>query len=231
MPKLSLDTEVQRRFVENITGDTPNLSRALKVYGMLVGYRFEEVIDNAFARLKPFYSEAAWQTLVQHFIARGGRAPYIWQVPDEFRRMVKKEEKRPWVNELFWYEWIEIALHKARAKRSKKRALSFDKTARLSPTVRIKHLHYPVHRRDDDSALEEAKGDFYLMLYRNPEDDEIMVTELTPFMYRVLKRLSNHPTLGDSVDEAARHFGEKPKEVREVIFPALAEMFKLHLLI
>ena len=226
------DQTILRGFTDAITGNAPAASKPLQIYEKLLRYRFEEVIDNAFERLKPFYDTPTWRGMIRELIAEGGESPYIWHLPDTFRLRLNERETRPYVHELFWFEWMDIALAKAPRTVSKEAALNPARPHRLSPTAAIRILAYPVHRREHDETLERLPpGEHPLLLFRHPHDHQVLVTEITPFMHAVLEGLDGERTLDEAILRVARAYGEEEAEVREVILPALEEMFALEILI
>jgi hypothetical protein len=226
------EQNVQRRFIDIISGrGIENASRHHKIYNRLLFYRFEEVIENAYARLKPFVDKHEWNNLITGFILHGARSPYIWQVPDEFRKYAANKIALPFAADLLWFEWIEIELMMQKPALQPDAKLRWDRPATLSPTARIKQLRYPVHQKNDDTALAKAKkGKYPLLVYLEPETNRVMFLEITPFMYKVLKRLKKGTSPKEAVKTVAAAYGEKKSDVTAIIRPVLEGFYALGIL-
>lgn len=227
------DVTIQRRFTDIISGkEIESASRHHKVYNQLLYYRFEEVIENAYFRLKALMERHEWDALIAGFIQHGAQTPYIWQLPNEFRKYAAKKLSLPFAKELMWFEWIEIELMMQKPAEQADRKLRWDHPLSLSPTARIKRLAYPVHdKRDDARLLKAEKGEFPVLVYLEMETNRVMFMEITPFMYKVLKKLKKGSAPKTAVKEVARAYGEKYGEVAEIIRPVLGEFFAMGILI
>lgn len=227
------EVTIQRRFTDIISGKRiENASRHHKVYNQLLFYRFEEVIENAYFRLKALMDRHEWNTLITGFIQHGAKSPYIWQVPDEFRKYAAKKISLPFAKELLWFEWIEIELMMQKPAEQADKKLRWDHPVSLSSTARIKRLTYPVHdKRDDKKLLKTKKGEYPVLVYLEMETNRVMFMELTPFMYKVLKKFKKGTAPKTAVKEVAKAYGEKQGEVTEIIRPVLNEFFAMGILI
>jgi len=227
------EQSVQRRFTDIISGrGIESASRHHKVYNRLLFYRFEEVIENAFARLRPLVEPHEWNSLIAGFIQHGGRSPYIWQLPNEFRKYAADKIALPFARDLLWFEWIEIELMMQKPREQQAKTLRWNRPATLSPTARIKKLAYPVHDKGSDASLPTAqKAAYPLLVYLEPETHRVMFLEITPFMYKVLKSLKKKTTPKEAVRLVAKAYGEKSGEVSEIIRPVLERFYALGILI
>lgn len=227
------EVTIQRRFTDLIGGKgIETASKQHRVYNRLLFYRFEEVIENAFFRLKALVDPHEWNSLITEFIRHGARTPYIWQLPDEFRRYAAPKISLPFAKDMLWYEWIEIELMMQKPALQTNKKLRWDHPAALSPTARIKRLRYPVYDKSDDTALAAAKkGTYPVLVYLEAGSNRVMYLAITPFMYKVLKSFKKGAIPKESVKQAAKSYGQKNKEVTEIIRPVLERFFAMGILI
>ncbi len=227
------EVTIQRRFTDIISGqDIETASRHHKIYNQLLYYRFEEVIENAYFRLKALMEKHEWNALITGFIQHGATTPYIWQLPDEFRRYAAKKLPLPFARDMLWFEWIEIELMMQKPALQQGKKLRWDHPTSLSPTARIKRLAYPVYdKQDDRKFFTVPQGDYPLLVYLEMETNRVMYQTITPFMYKVLKRIKKGTAPKKAVREVAGEYGEKYGEVAQIIRPVLNQFFAMGILI
>jgi len=232
MTDIKHEIALQRRFTDLIRGKGPDsASRRHRIYGKLLYYRFEEVIQNAFGRLKQYMSENEWRDLIRAFIKEGGDSPYIWRLPDAFRRFAAKKISLPFAKDMMWFEWIEIELLMQTPPKKTSSKPEMKARYTLSKTARAKKLAYRVFERDDDTKFRHAgKSSSYVLVYLDPYKDQVMYLEITEFMYKLLKSLKKSTSLNAALQKLSKKYGQKNSEVKAIIQPALENFVRLGIL-
>ncbi|GAC1352759.1 MAG: hypothetical protein NVS3B20_21060 [Polyangiales bacterium] len=119
----------------------------------------------------------------------------------------------PWVAELARYEWALLdtayIAEEEGAQAVRVGELSMDFPAVLTPAHRLLRLHWSVHRLTADidrSAVVEAgrgahqaREDFALCLYRDPDSHEVRALELTPLAASLLEEVARSEALAREV--------------------------------
>lgn len=233
MANMKNETAIQRRFTDIISGKQAGpQSQRHEVYGKLLYYRFEEVIHNAFDRLMQYMSDQEWHDLISGFIRHGATSPYIWRLPDEFRKFAAQKTGLPFAADMMWFEWIEIELLMQTPPKTGPKPLKTRRRYALSKTARVKKLAYRVFEKDDDRKfLKAKKTKAYILVYLDPSAERVMYLEITEFMYRLLKSLKQSPSLDAALKTLSKAYGEKSSEVREIILPALENFARLGIII
>lgn len=227
------DVTIQRRFTDLISGEeSPDASRGQLIYQKLLFRRFEEVIENAFVRLKALIDPDEWRELISGFIRHGAATPYIWQLPGEFRRYAGKHISLPFAKDLMWFEWSEIELMMQPTAPKKESLLAWDAPTALSTTARLKRLCYPVHEtKNDDRLPTMERGDYPILLYRSAYNDAVILLPLTLFMYQVFEHLEKGASPEAAVRQVAEAYGESYDDAAVIIHPVLEEFYRLGILV
>ena len=182
---------IQKRFFDLITAKEPLFKfqgNPINTYKELIHYRFKEVVLSAFPRFMPYLSEYELNDLVEAFIKTKPETPFIWQMPNEFRAFLAKNEELvsrfAFMNELLWFEWIEIEIFMRPFEKNEVSNFVWDSGLKPSDSTLISTLEYPVY---DDSRITE-KGEHFVLLYYNFETHQVHYQELTPFLHSFLQQ-------------------------------------------
>jgi len=165
-------------------------SRGQKVYAQLVQYRFEEVITKAFPLLTREVDTTLLNKAIVAFMHQGTQSPYIWEVPRYFWEFEKEHHliNLPFVDDLMWYEWIEVELMMATYAPPPKEPFSWENAWYLDESVRIRKLHYRVF----ESAFTQQSPCFFIAWF----DHTSRITcykEVAEVIYRLLELLTCKP--------------------------------------
>ena len=222
------DIKNQKIFVDKVMDKTKALKQEKKpiaLYKELVFHRFYEVLSNANPIFFSMVKEKEFDKMVKKFILYGAKTDLIWQLPNEFRRFVKKEkkwaQKMPYLSDLLWFEWIEIKLFMQDYKSLKISKLNFKKRYKCSKSTKLKQLLFKVYERDF-----ENQGEYFVLAYYDLEDLEVKYREISAFMYDFLNRI-NHGTLMEVIHSICKKYDLDKKEIKEVLKEPLEELCAL----
>lgn len=147
MPKdVNLEKDVQNRFFDILMNQEKGHENTnIGVYQSLVFTRYEEVIKNSFPLLIDNIDSKKLENLIKDFMKNTPDSPFVWSIPNDFRKFVKKAkafDKKKYLYELMYYDWIEIELYMQEYKKFKKKKFSFNDSYKLSKSSRIKAFKY-----------------------------------------------------------------------------------------
>lgn len=170
-------------------GDIPGLTPGrLPHYKRLVNNVVFGTISQAFPIAQKVLSAEEWKYMLHNFfIEHDAQTPILWQLPNEFYTYVKKQDyaaelKKPWLNELLWFEWLEIEVHMMPD--NKHPECSDEGDVLTDPLVvnmdsRLISLQYPVHLYPV-KEVESRKGNYFLAVFREQENGSVRFINLSP---------------------------------------------------
>ena len=213
--------------IANQTLPLPKKQKGLRAYQVLIYNRFHEVLSHAFPIFFETIDHDDFEKSIYEFMRYGAKTPYIWQVPNEYRKFVKAKnifKNLLFVDDLLWFEWIEIKLLMQQYKKPKSVTFDFKNAYRMGMNGVVKKLHYRVHQQDF-----QQQSDIYLLAYYDIDQERVYYREISEVMYFFLKNL-NANGLKKSIKILARLSDESIKNVRKFLKPALQELCELGIL-
>ena len=177
------------------------------------------VLDGTFERAYPIFrrvvSEEAWKKVVRDFqINHDAKETRIWMLPFEFYDFCKANNygqklNRPYLNDLLYFEWIEIEIHTMPDKvipEFKEVGDLLDDRLIINPEYKLIHLNYPVHNTSKDKLIKK-KGNYFILVYREQENLDVRFFEFSTFFALVFELIVNHNYTGrNALIEAAKQF-------------------------
>jgi len=156
-----------------------------------------------------------WDGLVNDFFSSHPcQSPQIWTMPKELWAWVANKrspllKKYPFLDELLWFEWLEIELFMMEDKTTACKPegnLKKDKLV-LNPEHHLKHFTYPVHLKNAKYITPSDKGHYFLMMHREKVTGKVNFTNLSPFLARMLEILSEKPfTFKELIEQTSTEF-------------------------
>jgi hypothetical protein len=211
---------------ENI--ELPKDEQGLKVYKSLVLHRFYEVISNGFPLFFKSIDKERFRDIVYEFMKYGAKSTVMWKMPNEFRKFVKKSKilkDIAHINDLLWFEWIEVELMMKNYKLPKQKKFSFKNEYKLNSSAVLKKLKYRVF----EEGSFEKKGEYYLIAYYDFNDYQVYYREISSLMYLFIKELDKNG-IQKAVKFIAKESGEGKKEVKEFFKETLKELVSLNII-
>lgn len=169
-------------------------------YPRLVRNVVEDFIKKDFPLFYQFIENPIWEQLITDLLKDPSfDDPKIWMMPSRFPEFVKNhhlklEARYPFISDLLEFEWIEVELfmHEDIPVNSKLEGNPLEDKIILNPVLRLFHFRFPVHRIPPSSLNTEVEGDYFLVAFRN-RDDQVYFKELTPIKAIVLDILNSQP--------------------------------------
>lgn len=191
-------------------------------YRRLVFNVIRETLENAFPLTARFLPAGEWEKLVESFFSHHPcHSAQVFRLPGEFCEYVKAQEKNltkkyPFLNDLLYFEWIEIDLHlmpdlEYPACREKGDWLR-DAVA-CNPECRLVSFQYPVHLYPPELA-KDRPGNYFLLLFREQESGDIRFINISVlFAFIIEQVVQRGATLEKILDGAAETFKITDREL------------------
>lgn len=186
--------------LEEIPGLT---SGRVQHYRRLVYNVVKNTMNQAYPITRSALDSTIWEEMVNTFFSEHTtHSPQVWKLPLEFYEYhysvdTAKHLNLPYLNDLLYFEWLEIKIHTMPD--GKIPALKVDGDLLTDPLVlnpdhQILRLEYPVHKVAVQS-LEREKGEYYLLIFREPDSGNVRFLDLSVLHSFILMRIheSNDP--------------------------------------
>ena len=173
--------EVQRAFSAYLRDPDNNPrppglpEKRLSVYRYAVYANIERSLSDNFPRIKSFYTESAWETLVRDYIVRHRSDTVCFvELPKEFLEYLENirdnAEDPPFLYELAHFEWLETLISADERKLAEYDKLSRDLLAGvpvINPLTQSLRYSYPVHELAPDNFPEtEPEQATFIIAFR-----------------------------------------------------------------
>ncbi len=167
-------------------------------YRRLVYNVVKNTMDQAYPITAASMKEEEWDSLVDTFFSNHPTtSTQIWKLPYEFYQYhfssdTANKINRPYLNDLLYFEWAEIEIHTMKDKVFEKFAVEGNPISDqlvVNPEYELIQLEYPVHLKAVQ-GIEEHKGDYYVLLYREQETGNVKFLELSVLHAYILSKIS-----------------------------------------
>jgi len=226
------DIKTQKIFLDKVIEKTKakkSEKKEIELYKELVHHRFFEVISNANPIFYSMIKKKRLQKIVTKFIQSGAKTDLIWKLPDEFRDFVKKNSKlfkdMSYIDDLLWFEWIEIKLFMKDYSSFKISFLNILEKYKISKNTKIKRLSYKVYEQEFTT-----KDEYFVLAYYDLDKEEVIYRDISAFMYEFLELIVDL-NVKDSIKKISKKYKLDIKELKSILIPALEELCSLGVLI
>lgn len=153
-----------------------------------------EVLSSICPVARSLFAREQWESLFWEYLKTAPpKSPILRELPKEVAEFFKRQDfslksEYPYLGELMEYEYAEIQVRFAPEDEEK----TPDKKIRLNPAYFLGKYQWPVHyigqRRFKVSEL--PKGQYYLLLWRDPVSLEVQFMELSPLVVALLQKIT-----------------------------------------
>jgi len=216
--------------------DALPLSReeALPQYRRLVFNVVKNTLEQAFPITQQVLTNEQWDELLfRFFLEHDCQTPQVWKLPAELcsyvmENQISEELELPWLDELLWFEWLEIEVHTMpdidAGSVSNEGSLLNDIPV-LNPEYRLEKLSYPFHLFPVKEAAEK-RGEYFVLLYREPESEKVHFMALATIHAYFIEQLSAGE---QTIEELIRDTAEKipdalPESLMQKAIPFFEEL-------
>lgn len=223
MPKNSVEKSIEKGFLNNlINQDKKVQNSAIKVYQRLVLNRFLEVIENSFPLLIKKISEESFEKSVKKFMKDTPTTPFVWQIPNDYRKFVKKNKifkNKKYLYELLYYDWVEIEIYMKEYKFKKEKSFSYKDNYTLSKSARIKNFKYDIINNEYENKREN-----FLIIYYDFTTNEVVFREINQLIFELIKNLNKKQSIGSILKELCLENEIDFEEAKKVLKEPLSEL-------
>ncbi|MGP2656790.1 HvfC family peptide modification chaperone [Malaciobacter sp. WC5094] len=218
-----LERDVENRFFDIISKQQENpSSNAYGIYQKLVFYRYEEIINNTFPLFIKYVSPKELDESIFLFLKNPPSTPFVWQIADDYRKMVKKKKlfhNRKFLYELLYFDWIELELLMKEYKTKKIKEFSWENSYTLKQSARIKRFKY-----DIINTNYEEKRENFTVIYYDFSSDEVLFREINEFLYALIKNLNKKESIKKTLKKLCKQNDINLNEAMEVLEEPLKEL-------
>jgi hypothetical protein len=214
----------QKNLLHVAFGDKETTCKGEKVYANLVFKVFFDALSSAYPLFFNLVEKKEFEKVVQEFMSFGSNSIEIWKMPNEFRKFIKKEKKFRevvFVDELLWFEWVEVKLMMKNYKNKKRDKFSYKNSYILSKSSVLKKLKYRVFEQNNF----DQKGEFYLLGYYDFHQYRVLFIEISEIMYMFLKELKKYKSK-KAIKKIVKMSGQSKKNVEEFFADSLEDLVK-----
>lgn len=203
-------------------------------YRRLVYNVVDDTLQSAFPLTHDLLSSEEWDSTVDKFFSSHSCQSYsIWKMPFEFYQFIEKnnvplKEKYPFIEELLLFEWIEIEVYMMEDKvfpEAKNAGDWRNDVIAINPEFRLLQLSYPVHLKNPNEILEEERGEYYLLVFRERETGKVQFMNLSFYFAWLIEKISDEQKpLNEILNDAEAIFGLNTQTLLENTLPLLEEL-------
>lgn len=198
--------EQQKRLAEYCrNGETPELDgitpNRIPEYRRLVFTIIEDALTRTYPLAVNLLSQKEWAVLCNDFFEfHPCRDPQVWKMPMELIEYVEETQtelnhKYPHLLELLRFEWKEVEYYMMPD-------LEFPPSAgddiwndywALNPESEILTLSYPVHQKNARFISRTDEGQYFCLIFRQPNSGKVKFMNLSPFFAWMLATMLEEP--------------------------------------
>ncbi len=225
MPKNnSLEKDIQNRFFDILVKQEKGYENTnIEVYQKLVFTRYEEVIKNSFPLLIENINQKTLIELINKFMKNTPYSPFIWKIPKDFKKFVKRIKafkNKKYLYELMYYDWIEIELFMKEYKIYNKGNFSYKNRYKLSKSAKFRAFTYDIINKNI-----QEKRDNFLVIYYDFKADDVVYREINQLIFELFKRVDTKQTIGKILKQLCKENDIDFKEAKNLLAPALNELY------
>ncbi len=218
----------QKSLIEIAFGKKKSEKNGQKVYRHLVYKVFFDVLSKAYPLFYKDVDKKKFEKIVYEFMQYGAKNIKIWKMPNEFRTFVKKKklfEEIPYVNELLWFEWIEIELMMKNYSEQEVEKFSYANKYRLSQSCVLKKLKYKIFEKGSF----DKNSEYYLLGFYDFVNYRVIFREVSLPLYFLLKKMDKKG-LEKAIKSIAKMSEQSKEEVETFFLDTLTELNNLQIL-
>jgi len=223
----------QKNFIDQVKGKKKVQKKSIGVYKYLVHHSFFEVLTNAYPEfyriIKEKELEKEFDKSIYKFMQTDAMSPYIWQMPNEYRKFLKKSKyfkKLDYLNDLLHFEYSELFLFMQKNSPVKKQKFSSSKFYKLSKEIILHKYKYNIIDKSFDK-----KEAIYLLGYFDVDLQEVVYRPLNHILFLFLKSISTTYSLKKNIKLFLQKNNLSVKIYAKEFENALEELYEKRVLI
>lgn len=222
MPKIEKD--IQDRFFDILIDQKRGFEgTSINIYQKLVYMRYEEVIKNSFPLFINKVSKSELEEAVTKFMKATPDTPFVWQIPNDFRKFAKKKKlfhNRKFLYELMYYDWIEIEIYMKEYKLKEQKNFSFSNSYIMTKSARVKRFKHDIINGEFKNKREN-----FLVIYYDFGTDDVVFREINQLIYILLQKLNKKESIGEILETICKENDIDFDEAKKLLKEPLKELY------
>ncbi len=182
----------------------------LNYYRKLIYNVFDDSLQSAYPLTYNLLEQEEWDNLVSDFLSFGkSKNPQVWKMPKDLIQFVANNEKEllskySYLIDLLKFEWAEVELF---MQKSKKMLKGKNNSISLNKDFQILELEYPVHKVNASKIRIEDKGNYFVLIYREMENNKVKFIDLSPSLLLIFELLNSKSlSIDEIVDSYSQYY-------------------------
>ena len=221
------ERKIQKSFIDQIKGKKKVTKKSINVYKYLVHHSFFEVITNAYPE---FYAivqnkklEKEFDKSIFKFMQKSALSPYIWKMPNEYRKFLKKTnyfKKIPYLQDLLYFEYSELFIFMQKKTLNKHYKFSMNNKYKISKHISLKKYNYDVINK-----VFHEKKQCFILGYFDKQTSDVVYRPLDKLLYDFLKFIDKKESLKVNLRLFFKQNNLSYKDYAEVFKNVLNELY------
>ena len=191
------ERKTQKNFIDQVKGKKKVKKKSIGVYKYLVHHSFFEVLTNAYPEFYQIIQdqkiENEFDKSIYKFMQTKAFSPYIWEMPNEYRKFLKKTKyfkNLKYLNDLLHFEYSELFIFMQKNINTKKDPFTIKKEYKVSKQISLHKYNYNVINKTFDT-----KEELYLLAYFDTTLNEVAYRPLNNLLFTFLHFIDKNISL------------------------------------
>ena len=176
----------------------------------------KSALSTAYPIAKKTLTDDEWIAMVDDYFANHKmNSPLVWKMPFEFYEFCQEKEYgekfgKPYLNDLLYFEWIEIEVHTMEDKLIPlyvEEGDLLEDNLVITPEYELLSFDYPVHKFKGDELLDK-KGSYFVLIFRKKSTGAVRFINLSAFLAYLLEVIAEgDKSLRSAIVATSQAFG------------------------
>jgi hypothetical protein len=191
------ERKIQKSFVDQVKGKKKVKKSSIGVYKYLVHHSFFEVISNAYPIfyeiIKDNNLDKEFEKSIFKFMQSKAYSPYMWKMPNEYRKFLKKSKyfkHIKYLNDLLYFEYSELFIFMQKVLKNTNHTFKMSKKYNLSKNISLHKYNYDVINKNFNE-----QGEYYILGYFDSSINEVVYRPLNILLFTFLITINNEESL------------------------------------
>lgn len=187
--KLMDERKIQKNFIDQVKGKKKVKKSSIGVYKYLVHHSFFEVLTNAYPEFYQIIQdqklEIEFDKSIFKFMQTKSFSPYIWKMPNEYRKFLKKSKyfrNLKYLDDLLHFEYSELFIFMQKEIEANQQAFSMESKYKVSKQITVHKYNCNVINKTFN-----IKEELYLLAYFDTNLNEVAYRPLNNLLFAFIK--------------------------------------------
>ena len=227
------ERKIQKSFIDQIKGKKKVKKKSIGVYKYLVHHSFFDVLIHAYPEFYKIIQdqklEIEFDKSIYKFMQTKAISPYIWQMPNEYRKFLKKSKffkNLKYLSDLLHFEYSELFIFMQKEVRQKSHTFKMTKNYKISKQITLYKYNYDVINK-----IFDKKEEICLLGYFDTTLNEVAYRPLNTLLYSFLKFIDKNQSLKVNLRLFLKKTKISYKDYAKEFEKALKELFHQKVLV